>query len=268
MYQKVIFCNVPMLKNYDVLENNDKLLENSIEENEISNVSLNFHNDNGYYKGFVETNNNEIDIKRIDPNCNSDSLDDVLVVWVADNLNGKKSIIGYYNHAKVYRHLQKRNNEVEGGYYFETKVIDSKLLNVSERFEYDKDCFDFISNNLGYFDIEEYQNKLAYLLEEMAHIILKDYPIIDYERLCDDLYSKLLGKTFYDSYEDCYGEIVSVDSYECDGNVIRCLGIYYPSFDKTYELDGWSIEGYIVDYKFSDLRLNQMKRDNDLFDSD
>lgn len=69
---------------------------------------------------------------------NEPSLDDVLVVWCAVR-NGRLSVVGWYKHARVYRHLQDWVMQYSDGYteerYYNVKARaqDCVLLPAAER---------------------------------------------------------------------------------------------------------------------------------------
>ncbi len=108
MYSRVLFCNIGWTKYYrgqidDIPKNGGKYNKRNT-----GHECYNFFNNNGVYFGFVQATKNRIDLSRIDESAakDTDSLDDVLVVWTATPTSGKKQIIGWYEQATVYSTLQ------------------------------------------------------------------------------------------------------------------------------------------------------------------
>lgn len=140
LYPRVIVCNIGWMEKYAGMDNDSiKNGGSYTKEMGFGHEVINFLSDNGYYRGFANSGNQMIDLGKIDMAAkNLDKLEDVLVVFCAKDKF--QTIVGYYNHATVYRHIQKRPNDKYEGYFFETKVINGKLLPISKRnFEFDKE---------------------------------------------------------------------------------------------------------------------------------
>lgn len=56
-------------------------------------------------RGYFEHDEKDVNLKNIGE-CDSDKIKNVLVVWF-EYINGRLQVVGWYNHATVYRHLQR-----------------------------------------------------------------------------------------------------------------------------------------------------------------
>lgn len=100
---------------------------------------LNFKPYNGFMYGFVQVRTG-IHIERLGAAKEDGSLDDVLVVWTANDPGGGTYIVGWYDHATVYRSRQSppdgsnRIHRIDPlGYYAKAKLEDCKRLSFDER---------------------------------------------------------------------------------------------------------------------------------------
>lgn len=143
----IICCEIAWMEKYAGPEDNVSSGGEWVKKNGFGHEEINFLPDGDYYKGFVQSSNRKIKLERINPfiNDNAEYLDDVLVVWCAKRPNGKRTIVGYYKKARVYRTIQSRDSNKYEGYYFVAKTSDSKLLAVNDR------NFDFDSQRKGNF---------------------------------------------------------------------------------------------------------------------
>ncbi len=108
--QKILFCNIGWMEKYEGPDGNRLKSGGSYPKRYgTGGEQYNFYDHLGYCYGFFETSGDNVAIKRIDKNCDNDFVDDVLVVWVANNPNDNfgTRIVGFYNHATVYRQMQK-----------------------------------------------------------------------------------------------------------------------------------------------------------------
>ena len=107
---KILYCNVGDMENYNGLSN-DHIQGGGgyIEKNNVGHEVNNFTNHEGMYYGFVQSNNNTIDISA-HFGCSKDAefADEILVVWVV----GKKYVVGYYKNARVFRRLHFTPDEI------------------------------------------------------------------------------------------------------------------------------------------------------------
>ena len=100
--------------------------------------AFNFQDLNGKCYGYLQPAGDCIDLQRIDSLLPHDeeSLEDVTVVWFATNpVVGGSWIVGWYEHATVFRECQKSKASQRNayGYYVVTDLCDCTLLPVDER---------------------------------------------------------------------------------------------------------------------------------------
>lgn len=162
LFPRILCCEIAWMRDYKGSEENVSSGGEYVKINKFGHEEINFLNDNGYYRGFVQSSNGQINLKRIDKECNEDILDDVLIVWCATRPQSKRTIVGYYNHARVYRQMQSRNNTKYEGYYFEAKIEDCRLLDVEDRnFDFDEEKKGNIGRaNVWYADSNESINQI------------------------------------------------------------------------------------------------------------
>lgn len=107
----VLFCNISWMKYYIGANDNDKPKNGGsyIDENEYCDECYNFQDFNGKCYGFVMLNGNmnlEVHFKYAKKHQNS--LENVLVIWVATNDTNETRIVGWYKNATVYIYEQSR----------------------------------------------------------------------------------------------------------------------------------------------------------------
>ena len=119
---KIVFCLIGWMKHYR--GNDDDLIsgnESYLKENKTGGEIYNFRNYNGKCYGYFMYYGNQVHIERIhDAEKNTDTVENVLVVWVA---GGK--IVGWYENATVYRYCQ------PSPFHFEDEYEDEYAYNVS-----------------------------------------------------------------------------------------------------------------------------------------
>lgn len=132
---KMLFCNITYMNNYIGITEDDSPNGGGsyVTENKDACEQWNFLNENGYCYGFVMNNGDRFSIERIDPRVsNSDVLEDVTVVWCANKENVGTVIVGWYEHATVYREYQFSMvtplHGVERSYFTKAKAEDCYLL--------------------------------------------------------------------------------------------------------------------------------------------
>lgn len=134
--KRILFANIGWMINYQGNTSTDHIKGAGSYIDADKHEVYNFKKVNGYYYGYVQPAIDTINLKRIDENCSGDVLDDVLVVWMSP-FEGAKSrrIVGWYNHATVYRHIQPDVNGQRGGYgyFIKAHTRDCVLLPVIER---------------------------------------------------------------------------------------------------------------------------------------
>lgn len=106
--KKVIFCEIAWMNYYAGITEDDKPVNGGtyIEENEIGGEIYNFFPYNHKCYGYVMNNGNELYIERYDKILKTfEEVRDMTVIWVASD--GKSSkIVGWYEHATMYRFWQ------------------------------------------------------------------------------------------------------------------------------------------------------------------
>lgn len=92
---RIIFCNITWLKNY--LGEDDKAQD-----------SYNFQDYNEKCYGYVSNRGGSLQLERFESaTVNDDSIDNVLVIWVAKHPEtGKNVIVGWYKNATLYKYSQ------------------------------------------------------------------------------------------------------------------------------------------------------------------
>ena len=113
---KVLFCHIGFMNLYNGPTDYERpLYGGKYNENNIGHEVYNFSNYNGRYYGFVQNSKSNIEVNRLlEPSSSRHNYaDDVLVVWCAKKPNSKGVfVVGWYNHATVYRELQPVPNDV------------------------------------------------------------------------------------------------------------------------------------------------------------
>ena len=135
---KILYCKIGWMKAYKGVADERPLGGGAYNRDHIGFESYNYLGVNGEYYGFVNPNPS-IDITRLGAENQDNSIDDVLVVWVALRPGDRQYIVGWYESATVYRRLQavpecimeSRNLKTHNQY----NIYSSKatLLNESDR---------------------------------------------------------------------------------------------------------------------------------------
>ncbi len=108
---RIIFCNIPWLKNYIGVSDDCKLektdADNKDGNNEAPEIN-NFQDYNGKCYGYVSNRGGSINLERFEKaTVNDDSIDNVLVIWVAKQGKTEKNVIvGWYKNATLYKYSQ------------------------------------------------------------------------------------------------------------------------------------------------------------------
>lgn len=125
---RIIFCNIAYMKNYKGSENDVPESGGSyVSEHADGGERWNFLEDNGKCYGYF-MHDGEIHIERID---NTTPDGNIVVVWVAKPKGKNPVIVGWYQHAKVYRKMQTRCGNWE--YNVEADAENCHLLPENER---------------------------------------------------------------------------------------------------------------------------------------
>ena len=132
---KMLFCNITYMNKYIGITEDDLPHKGGafVAKNKDAHEQWNFLNDNGFCYGFVMNKGEKFSIERIDPEASrSDCVDDVTVVWCAANEHNQTVIVGWYEHATVYRCYQEAVVTVPYGiqrsYFARAKAEDCYLL--------------------------------------------------------------------------------------------------------------------------------------------
>ncbi len=106
---KILFCNITYMNKYMGITEDDMPLKGGkwVEKNKDAHEQWNFLNVDGYCYGFVMNRGDQFAIERIDKEAaRTNTIDDVTVVWCALNDLNETVIVGWYEHATVYRYYQ------------------------------------------------------------------------------------------------------------------------------------------------------------------
>ncbi|MBC2396431.1 hypothetical protein BD780_000661 [Clostridium tetanomorphum] len=132
---KILFCNIGWMKRYKGVTGDDNITLSGeyVDKNHKGAEQYNFLNIDGNYYGYVCTKssgnkNSELQLEKIDDSGeNKDSLEEVLVIWVAKRPNDKVGgrIIGWYKNATVYRFYKENSLLI---YNIKAKVEDCVLI--------------------------------------------------------------------------------------------------------------------------------------------
>ena len=134
--KRILFANIGWMINYQGNTDTDHVKGAGSYSDAHKHEVYNFKKVAGYYYGYVQPAIDSINLKRIDPRCSGDVLEDVLVVWMAP-FEGTKSrhIVGWYWNATVYRYVQPdpKGTRSGCGYFIKARAGDCTLLPVAER---------------------------------------------------------------------------------------------------------------------------------------
>lgn len=177
---KILFANVTYMEKYIGEENNTYTGGSFVKKYGFGYEDRNFLNVNGYCYGFVQSNNLKINLKRLNPLCETDTLENVTVIFTAAGPNGR-TIIGYYRNAIVYKNMQpsldQSDKYKDGGYYFKCKYEDAYLISERDRiFKFPKRKKDnFGQYNVWYADNDGAQDIVLSALKFIDEsIVVKD----------------------------------------------------------------------------------------------
>lgn len=131
---KILVCNITWMEKYQGKEPVAITNWDFVKEHGFGYELLNFYDDDGFYYGYTELRDNKINIRRIDSSCDSNQVEDVLVVWISRSPEQKLTVVGFYKNATVYSSKQKRSsNEEYPWYYIKAKTDNSYLIPVEDR---------------------------------------------------------------------------------------------------------------------------------------
>ena len=138
---RIIFCNITYLRYYDgrvVGELKPKKGGRWVRENEDAHEKWNFLNMDGMCYGYVQGNSDQMHIEKLDKVYRQqDEADDITVVWCASDDEKGTVVVGWYEHATVYRYMQDMPTTpisgIERYYWFSTKAENAYLLPEEKR---------------------------------------------------------------------------------------------------------------------------------------
>ena len=138
---RIIFCNVTYLRYYDgrvAGELKPKKGGRWVHENEDAHEKWNFLNMDGKCYGYVQGNSEQMHIEKLDKvYSQQNEADDITVIWCASDEENRTVVIGWYEHATVYRYLQDMSitpvTGIERCYWFSTKAENAYLLPEKDR---------------------------------------------------------------------------------------------------------------------------------------
>ncbi|MTK13188.1 MAG: DUF3883 domain-containing protein [Clostridiaceae bacterium] len=141
--EKIIFLNIGWMESYQGnIEGVDTIVGGGsyVQENKFGHEVYNFLPHDGFVYGFVQPpNSTRINIDKLGAKKDSNSIDDVLVVWVATRPKGGSVIVGWYKNATLFREYQYSNDlnrnykDEKIGYNVKAKEENVTLLPIDER---------------------------------------------------------------------------------------------------------------------------------------
>ena len=134
---RILFCNVTYLKYYDGRVEGEYEPQTGgswVRKNKDAHEKWNFLNVDGYCYGYVQGNSEQMHIEKLDKvyRHQEEAADDITVIWCASHPNRGTVVVGWYEHAVVYRELQDMITTpitgLERCYWFRTKAEDAYLM--------------------------------------------------------------------------------------------------------------------------------------------
>lgn len=140
---KYLFCNIGWMEKYQGQNPNDKITGGGsfVKEQGIGYEVCNFLPVDGFVYGYAQpVNDRSIDISRIDPKATGNSIDGVLVIWMATRPTKGHTIVGWYHNATVFSEFQfftkipapQQQNEIDR-YLIKAAAKDAVLLPIDAR---------------------------------------------------------------------------------------------------------------------------------------
>lgn len=138
---RILFCNITYLKYYDGRMTGEYEPESGgrwVRKNKDAHEKWNFLNVDGYCYGYVQGNSDQMHIERLDKVYTyQEEAKDVTVVWCASHPTRGTVVVGWYEHAVVYRYVRDMVTTpitgIERCYWFKTKAENAYLLPEDER---------------------------------------------------------------------------------------------------------------------------------------
>lgn len=244
---KLLVINVPWMKYY---------VGEGDEEKQAPTCGYNFQYVNGYYYGKADEGT-EIALENFDGVSESDEyVDDITVVWTANNRHDTNKVIGWYKHARVYRKLQSKLSLDSERTIFDYQIVapakESLLLPVELRLLDIKENSEIIhieTDEQVLRDLSMYIHN--YSGDQMNYIFakkdLEGQSILNFEEY--EMYfakaDEFLAKDLYGKAVRCFNKAIAVEpelaiGYECKGSVLLSLKMYDEAlavYNKVIELE-------------------------------
>lgn len=131
---KIMFCNITYMNRYtgNIEEDIPRGGGAWVEKHKDAHEKWNFLNVDGYCFGFVMNQSDQFHIERLEGTSRQDAAaEDVTVVWCAHKPSGETVIVGWYEHATVYRyylHSMATPIGLDRDYFVKAKAEDCYLL--------------------------------------------------------------------------------------------------------------------------------------------
>ena len=138
---KILFCNITYMNKYMGITDDDTPAKGGkwVEKNNDAHEQWNFLNIDGFCYGFVMNKGDQFAIERIDKSASKrDEIEDVTVVWCALNESNETVIVGWYEHATVYRYFNESVITpiygIDRVYFCKANADDCYLLPENQRY--------------------------------------------------------------------------------------------------------------------------------------
>lgn len=238
---KILFCNITYMNNYTGITAEDTPYKGGsfVTKNKNAHEQWNFLNENGFCYGFVMNHGDRFSIERIDHTASkSDKIEDVTVVWCAINNHNQTVIVGWYEHATVYRHYQSSAVTVlygiERSFFTKAKAEDCYLLpNEARTFVIGRASQDGVGKGFGqqnYWFAESSYGQEELIPSVVAYLETQKRTRINHT-----------SEDFADHYKDSKplteAEKELADTYFNDGEYFKFLPFAYRLFHETHSLD-------------------------------
>lgn len=104
---KILFCRIGWMEQYQGSVDDRIINGGEYNKSNVGGEAFNFASYKGKYYGYVEQGRRKtIRIERLGAVSESNVVCDIIVVFVATSQTGGQYVVGWYNHAKVYRDLK------------------------------------------------------------------------------------------------------------------------------------------------------------------
>ena len=129
-----VVCCIGWMTHYEGITEEDKISLGGSYSDDKKHEVFNFSKNGGFCYGYVQGGNKQcFNLSKIaKKDVNSDSLENVLVIWVAPRKTGGLYIVGWYKNATVYRDYKKEKGR-EYNFCTKAKYRDCILLPDDER---------------------------------------------------------------------------------------------------------------------------------------